>query len=739
MVPTRLQLGLLVLAAGFAVPAWATIADLPRTSAEITIDGVMDEPAWQEATRVDLDYETRPGENIDAPVRTTVYLIEDGESLYLAFDAEDPDPKAIRAYLRDRDSAWSDDFVGIALDTFNDERRAFQFFANPLGAQMDATNDDVNQREDDSWDAIWSSAGKIHDTGYIVEMQIPLNQLRFPSTDGKQTWGYDLLRFYPRDHRYRLSNNPQDRNRNCYLCQLSKLQGLEGSEPGRDLEIVPTVTASRTDGTDDPGVEPLTSGGTDTEAGVSVRWGITPDITANLTINPDFSQIEADVAQLDVNERFALFFPERRPFFLEGADYYNTLIDAVFTRNIADPDVGGKLTGKRGDHTFGVFSAQDAVTNLLIPGVFGSDTTTIEDENTAFVGRYSYGFGEASFVGGLVTVRDGDEYHNYVGGVDGRWKISDQHSLAFQYLESDTEYPDDVALEFEQPTESIDGDALSIEYEYDSRNWFANVEYADVTEEFRADLGFVTRVGGEVQEISGGRVWHGEGDDFWSRIVLHGEYEEVSDENGGLLERDNSLRLNFNGPMQSFFQTRITRADEVWEGVRYDLDHYGVYGEFQPRGGLLAGLLMRFGDQIDYSNDRLADTLELQPFVNWNINRNLLMRFRGAYSRLETPEGEKIFDASVADMRLTWQFNLRSFVRITIQYQDIEKNQAVYVDEVDANETDVGRQVLYSYKLNPRTVFFLGYSDLYVENDGLNELEPSDRTWFMKISYAWTP
>ena len=737
--PNYPQLCLLVVAAGISVPAWASVADLPRTSAEITIDGVIDEPAWQEATRVDLNYETRPGENIDARVRTAVYLVEDGENLYLAFDAEDPDPKAIRAYLRDRDSAWSDDFVGVVFDTFNDERRAFQFFANPLGVQMDTTNDDVNQREDSSWDAIWSSAGQIHDSGYVVEMQIPLNQLRFPSTDGAQTWGYDLLRFYPRDHRYRLSNNRLDRNRNCYLCQLSKLQGLEGSEPGRDLEIVPTITASQTESTDDPGFVPLESGGTDTDAGVSVRWGITPDITANLTINPDFSQIEADVAQLDVNERFALFFPERRPFFLEGSDYYNTLIDAVFTRNVADPDVGAKLTGKRDDHTFGVSVAQDAVTNLLIPGVNGSDTTIVEDDNTAFVGRYGYGFGDASFIGGLVTVRDGDDYHNYVGGVDGRWKISDQHSVQFQYLESETEYPDDVALEFEQPMESFDGDALSVEYEYDSRNWFANVEYADVSEEFRADLGFVTRVGGEETEIGGGRVWHGEGDDFWSRIVLHGEYEEVSDEDGGLLERDTSLRFNLNGPMQSFFQSRITRADEVWEGVRYDLDHYGVFGEFQPRGGLLAGLLMRFGDQIDYSNDRLADNLLLEPFLNWNVNRNLLLRFRGVYQRLETLDGEKIFDAIVADTRLTWQFNLRSFVRLTVQYQDVEKNQSVYIDEVDAREKEVGRQLLYSYKLNPRTVFFLGFSDLYVDNDDLDELEASDRTWFMKISYAWTP
>ena len=295
----------------------------------------MDEAAWQDAVRVDVDIETRPGENIRAPVDTTAYLIEDGENLYLAFDAEDPDPASIRAYLRDRDSAWNDDFIGVVLDTYNDERRAFQFFANPLGVQMDTTNDDVNQNEDVSWDAIWTSAGQINADGYVVEMQIPLSQLRFPSLAGKQTWGFDLLRFYPRDHRYRLSNNPLDRNRGCYLCQMSKLSGLEGSRPGRDIEVVPTLTASKADTTEDPAIEPIQSGDVDMEAGVSIRWGITPDMTANLALNPDFSQVEADVAQLSVNERFALFFPEKRPFFLEGADYFSTPLDAVFTRTVS--------------------------------------------------------------------------------------------------------------------------------------------------------------------------------------------------------------------------------------------------------------------------------------------------------------------------------------------------------------------------------------------------------------------
>jgi len=197
--------GLLVLLASHPLRATTALPDLPSTTAAIAIDGIMDEAAWADAIAVKVDNETSPGENTPAPVETIAYLVEDGESLYIAFDAKDPQPHKIRAYLRDRDSAWNDDFVGIVIDTYGDERRAFEFFVNPLGAQMDLTNDDINRNEDESWDAIWDSAGRIDENGYVVEIQIPLSQLRFPDVEGKQTWGVDLLRFYPREHRYRFS------------------------------------------------------------------------------------------------------------------------------------------------------------------------------------------------------------------------------------------------------------------------------------------------------------------------------------------------------------------------------------------------------------------------------------------------------------------------------------------------------------------------------------------------------
>jgi hypothetical protein len=570
-------------------------------------------------------------------------------------------------------------------------------------------------------------------------MEIPLNQLRFPHVEGKQTWGFDLLRFYPREKRYRFSSNSLDRDVNCYLCQFNKIEGLEDVTPGRDLEIVPTLTGSRTDSTEDPGFEPLQNGDAETEAGVSIRWGITPDLTANLAINPDFSQVEADVAQLDINNQFALFFPETRPFFLEGADYFSTPVEAVFTRTVADPDIGAKLTGKRGNHTYGVFAAQDAITNLLMPGAFGSDSESLDQENTTFVGRYSRSFGDASSVGALLTARDGDDYKNAVGGFDVRWKISDQHSVQAQYLRSDTEYPEDIVDEYEQPSGSFDGDALVAGYEYDSRNWFGYVQHEAYSSGFRADSGFVPQVDVSKQEIGGGHTWHAEEDDWWTRMRLFANWDITHDDSGRMLEREAEAYFGLGLPHQSWLQPGVLSRNTLWDGVLYKENKVSLYYQIRPTGGLSLGVFARYGDQVDFDNSRLGEQLRFEPFIDWNINRNLFLRLRATLLQLDTKEGEEVFDAGVYDIRATWQFNRRSFIRLTTQIRNVDRNQSVYVDEVDSHSRRVGRQLLYSYKINPQTVFFLGYSDKHIDDDDLDGLQEADRTLFMKIGYAWTP
>jgi hypothetical protein len=738
--PARIGFALIaVFACGW--PAYAAKIELPRVDGEINVDGQLDEAAWRDAVQVELAYETNPGDNLPARVKTVAYLMEDGVNLIIGFEASDPDPTAIRAYLRDRDSAYDDDFVGIVIDTFNDNRRAFEFYSNPLGVQMDMTNNEAARggkwgNKDDSWDAIWDSAGKINDDGYVVEMRIPLTQLRFPAHKGLKIWGFDVTRTYPRGKQYLFSSVPQERGVNCYLCQIGEFSGLADAEPGRDLEIVPTLTASSSESSEEPGIDPMI-GTTESEAGLSVRWGITPDLTANLAINPDFSQIEADTAQLAVNNRFALFFPEKRPFFLEGADYFSTPIRAVFTRTIADPDVGTKLSGKRGDNTFGLIVAQDAITNILFPGQFGSDSTTLEQSNTAFIGRYSWGFGETSSVGGVLTARDGDGYRNLVGGLDGRWRINDQHTLSAQYLESETEYPTEVAEEFEQALGSFDGSASLFRYEFESRNWFGGLRYTDVSEGFRADSGFLSRVGTNKIRVDGGRVWHGEDGGWWNRIRLRTDYSIDHLEDGTFTEREIGMRVGIGGPLQSWTQVSFESGTELENGVLFDKQEMGFYFEMSPVSGLNLQFWAQLGDEIDYDNTRLGDQVYLQPSFKWNINRNFLLDVRSIFASLDTKEGEKIFDASVLDARLTWQFSVRSFLRVSVQQSETSRNPDVYEDEVDADSKDVGRQLLYSYKLNPQTVFFLGYADHYIDEDHLDGLTASDRSIFMKVGYAW--
>ena len=261
---------------------------------------------------------------------------------------------------------------------------------------------------------------------------------------------------------------------------------------------MPTLTATRTDS---PPAPPATAtpgqlehGDFETEAGLGVRWGITPDLTLDLTLNPDFSQVEADVAQLEENTTFALFYPESRPFFLEGEDYYSSPLQAVFTRTVADPDAGAKFTGRTGNNTIGVFATNDAITNLLFPGPFGSQTTSLDQENDAFVGRYARGFGRTSQIGALVTSRQGDGYSNEVAGFDGRYFMNDQSTLRFQYLDSRTEYPAAVATRFRASRRARGRRVARSNTATDRATGSRRSWHQDLDPTFRADSGFIGRV-----------------------------------------------------------------------------------------------------------------------------------------------------------------------------------------------------------------------------------------------------
>jgi hypothetical protein len=448
---------------------------------------------------------------------------------------------------------------------------------------------------------------------------------------------------------------------------------------------------------------------------------------------------------LQENTQFALFFPESRPFFLEGLDYYDSPLQAVFTRTVADPDAGAKFTGRTGKNTIGVFATDDVVTNLLLPGPLGSRNYSLDQSNDAFVGRYARGFGQTSQIGALITSREGDGYSNQVAGFDVRYFVGGNHTFRFQYLDTRTEYPtqvvEDIADPDFAPAGEFDGDGLQFEYRYGSRNWFAQFGHQDLDPNFRADSGFISRVDVVQDWFEVNRNWYGTSDTWFNELGIGLEGDRPEDQSGRLLEESLQPRFSAQGPLQSFATIGAGPSREYWEGQIYDKQGGFMFGQIRPRSGLNINMQIGRGEQIDYTNSRLADSTRFQPQVEWNATRHLLMRLRYTANRLSAKDGPTIFDAKLVDLRLTWQFNVRSFVRLTMQSQNIERNTWLYDDPLntDPKTETLASQVLYSYKLNPQTVLFAGYSDNRIDDAMTGSVEQTGRTLFLKLSYAWTP
>ena len=705
----------------------------------IKVDGRLDDAGWRGAADIAVDWEYTPGDNITPPVRTLCHLTFDTANLYIGCRAWDPRPREIRAHLMDRDDVERlayDDHILVLVDPFNDQRRAFQFRVNARGVQADAVNSAAEWYEDWSWDAIWASAAVIDAEGYSVEIAIPFRSLRFPLTSEVQTWGFQLERSWPRMVRHRINSAPFDRNNSCGLCQANKVAGFQGIAPGRNVEVTPTVTASRTDDRPDFPTGSVENGSLEPSVGADVRWGITPNVSLNGTVNPDFSQVEADVAQLDVNTRFALFYPEKRPFFLEGADFFGTPIQAVFTRTIADPDGGLKVTGKVGKAAVGFFGAADALTNLIFPSNQGSAATTLEQESYSLVGRFRQDIGQASYLGGLYTGRFGAGYVNQVGGVDLYQRLSRPASLRVQYLASLTEYPDSVVAAHGQPTGQFVGGGLSSSFSFNNANWGVQAHYNDYSPNFRADLGFVPRVdtreyGGEVS-----REWRRE-KGWFTQLGLGGGLYQTRDHSGQLTDQSAGGALNYTGPVQSEVSVRAIAAKERVAGVLYEYPAVAFYLSIRPTGSFSLGSSGSFGGTVDYANARKADQVLLGPFASLSLGNHLSLTVGHNFQRM-TYQGNWVFTANLLQSRIFYYFNTRALLRVVIQYQEVHRDPSQYTVPVDATDRGLFGQLLFSYKVNPLTVLFLGYSENSLGTQDY-DLTQRNRTFFLKLGYAWRP
>jgi hypothetical protein len=487
-----------------------------RFAAAPSIDGRLDEAVWREAAALHDFYQTQPGDNTRPSYPTTILLGYDDRQLYLGIRATD-EPKQVRATVAKRDNITSDDYVALYLDTFNDRRRAYLLMFNPLGMQQDGLFSEGGE-PDFSVDVVMESKGVLTADGYSIEVAIPFSSLRYEAGRGK-LWGVHALRYIrhldeedswmplKRD-KAGLDKTSAKETRARFLAQAGRITGLEEIATERTFEIIPVLTIAETgrrvrtlphaSAALDPGRfvnQPVNA-----DAGVTGRVMLTPGITFDFAFNPDFAEVEADQPQVTANQRFPLFFEERRPFFLEGADIFRTPIQAFYSRTIIDPDVALKLSGKRGRTNFGALLASDKA-----PGNFSADERadpTLRSTLANLLGHNAYigalrirrDVGEQSNLGLIATSFNFIERHNQLAGVDGRLSLNRNTFFTFQLLGTTSRrfFCDSVADRNVYRTGN--GLAYFAELNRTGRRLNVQLSGAGHTRDYRADVGFTTRI-----------------------------------------------------------------------------------------------------------------------------------------------------------------------------------------------------------------------------------------------------
>jgi hypothetical protein len=475
---------------------------LPLFDKPPVIDGKLDDEVWKQAIVLKDFYQVQPGDNIAPSKPTEVMLGHDAKFLYIAFHCYD-EPDKVRANIPKRDNIFDDDYVGILFDTFNDSRKAYEFDFNPLGVQADGIWTD-GQGEDFNPDVVLESKGVVGADGWTVEVAIPFKSLRYVAGKDK-LWGAHFWRRIKRFNNELDSWMPLDRDKSSTLAQEGHLSGLEGISTERTLELIPSLTLSET-GNRKASLTPaqLSAGLLDPgrfvnesikfDPGLTGKFTITPNVTLDFAVNPDFAQVESDQLVVTANQRFPIFFAEKRPFFLEGVDIFNTQIAAVHTRAIIDPDVAVKLTGKVNRNTFGLLVASDNG-----PGNFSAEERLTA--NPRFIGknasigilRLKHDIGKDSFIGFLGTYRRFVDTYNELGGFDSRLRINKQTTFSAQALVTHSRrnffYPD-LGQTLDRAENAF---IYATDYNADGRHF--GYEYSTVgrTRYYRADVGFNRR------------------------------------------------------------------------------------------------------------------------------------------------------------------------------------------------------------------------------------------------------
>lgn len=692
------------------------------------IDGLLDDRIWERPpiqTDTWRSYNPLYGDTV--PQQTQVWVAYDADYIYFAFRCEDPQPDAIKSSVSRRDNITADDWVGVSLDALGTGQLSYHMMVNPSGVQLDMLNS-VAANEDWTVDWVWESAGRRTDTGYAVEMRLPLQSIRFKGTAGDVRMG---VLFWRRVSRLGVSVAWPPLEPGKWVFETHVPLVFANLRPRLPRELTPSVSASRQQTRDTP--ETWSRSGRANDVGVSAKFGVTPTVTVDVTGNPDFSQVESDAFQVEVNQRFPVFYSEKRPFFMEGSGIFalagtgngdNSLQAAVHTRRIVDPVAGAKLTGSVGRVTFGTLSAVDqAAGRDLAPGAPGAGADRVFN-----VARAQYSLGPSNYLGAIATDTVFAGAHNQVAGGDVSWRVSRTQRASGFLLASSS----DAGGGNGRST----GIGTSASYNYSTRAATVNGSFEHYSTDFRMDTAFLNRVG-----ITSGWAyseWNTYPDKNrypWLRrvtpfVFLQGGTDRIA--GGDDFLTVSGARLNFT--RQGFLRVDRTWGHETWARERFPRGRFRSWGNVQLYrwlkldGRFEAGRATYYDATAPFAG--VSRTLQggfvLQP--SGRLSQSLSYS-RVAFDRRDT--GARVYTVDIANAKTIFQFTRQLFLRGILQY--------------DSARARILTDTLLSYELNPGTVAYVGYGSLIERRDfqggawqpGVGDYLTTRRGLLLKVSYLW--
>jgi hypothetical protein len=715
---------------------------ITRARGAIVIDGTLDDEGWRDAVRVEKWYETQPGDNTEPCVRSVAYLTYDDKYFYAGFEFEDPDPKRIVAPYGDHDYLQSSaDFGGLFLDTRNEGHTAYEFQVTAHNVQFDAVMDDNGGGENASPDFFWASAAHITEHGWTLEIRIPFSSLRYRKMD-PQDWGIILFRNYPRQFRYTFLSVKQPRGSQCFVCRENTLKGLSNLPSGGHLVAAPYLTANQSAHPSGPLGAPLVNDPFDHKIGMDVKYTPNADNTLDGTIRPDFSQIESDTAQISTNQRFALFFPEKRPFFLEGVELLSTPIQAVYTRTITAPDWGGRATGKLGGVNYTALVANDAGGgSIVVPGPNSSSLAAQDFHSTVFIGRARKDFGGQSFLSMLMTDREnGVNGHNRVVGPDFQMRFHGTETITGQLLYSDTATPNQPDVNTSWTGNTLKSGAGQVSWSHNTEHFDFGTNYKDFGAGFRADSGYVPQVG--YREVSASTGWTFRPRGLLSRLRTFVNVDAQDQRtDGALIDHQIWSGIGADTRWNGFFQLQYV-VDRIRAGAEtFPRQQVQFYQRISPSRRLMQiGVDGNFGTDVDFTNVRRGHGGSLDVVATVNATNHLVFDAIANTSWLHVDDAvgvdRSLFTARVERLRANYTFTARSFVRVIGQYVSTDRDPSLYTAPQPAHDGSFSGSVLFAYKINWQSVMFVGYGDERTLDDQ-RRLEQADRSVFVKVSYAF--